>query len=67
MSTNGQLDRQRVIDALTIIRKEWDIASEGEPLEFVEGSVGFIIQDVVLAIGLSEDEQLAVLGQPIAI
>jgi hypothetical protein len=67
MATNGHLDRQKVIDALTIIRREWDVAAEGEPLEIIDASVGFILQDVVLAIGLSEDEQLAVLGQPVAV
>ncbi len=67
MSTNGHLDRQEVIDALTIIRKEWEVAAEGEPLEIIDASVGFILQDVVLAIGLSEDEQLTVLGHPVSV
>jgi hypothetical protein len=67
MSTNGHLDRQQAIEALTIIRHEWEVAADGEPLEIVNASVGFILQDVVQAIGLSEDEQLAVLGQPIAV
>jgi len=66
MSKNGQIDRQQVIEALKTIRQEWEEAAD-EPLEVVEGSVGFILQDVVQGIGLSEEESLAVLGQPVAV
>lgn len=65
MSSNGQLDKQSVIEALKKIRFEWDEAVDGELLENVNGSVGCLLLDVVQGIGLSEDEQLAILGHSI--
>lgn len=67
MSKNGQLDKHHVIEALKKIRCEWEEAADGEPLEDIKGHVGCLLLDVVQGIGLSEDEQLAVLGRIIPV
>jgi hypothetical protein len=45
------LDRDMAIDGLTHIRQEWEEASDGLPLEGVQGSIGFLLADVVNALG----------------
>jgi len=52
------IETQRVIDVLTTIRREWQEASNGEPLEAVYGSVGMLLDDVAqgLDINLREEQ-----------
>ena len=57
------LDRPAVIAALTALRAEWAEAAEGAPLDTVKGSIGYLFEDVMEALGLSELEKLEVYGQ----
>jgi len=56
------LDRDMAIDGLTHIRQEWEEASGGLPLEEVQGSIGFLLVDIVNALGLLPEEAAQVLG-----
>ena len=56
MKSNDVIKRHTVVEALLIIRKEWEEAAQGERLDFVEGSVGLLLQDVVRGIGLTPQE-----------
>ena len=40
--------------ALDNIRQEWEEAAEGQPLEEIYGSVGLLLNDISVAIGLEE-------------
>ena len=51
-----------VINSLANIRKEWESATEGESLVDVQSSVGLLLFDVVMALGLNRIEQEQVLG-----
>ena len=53
------INRQEIIQALANIRREWEEAADGEPLEFVEGSVGLLLDDVARAIGLDQEKPVA--------
>ena len=48
------LERQQVIAALDTIRKEWEEAANGQPLDEVYGSVGLLLNDISTAIGIEE-------------
>jgi hypothetical protein len=56
MFKNGQIDRKKVIDALTTLLLEWEEAADGEPLDQVYGSVGLLLDDIALSIGIELDE-----------
>ena len=57
MNENGKL-----VEALGRIRAEWEEAAEGEPLIAVEGSVGLILADLALGVGLNPEEMIRALG-----
>ena len=54
-----------VIQALANLRLEWEEAVEGERLSNVQANVGLLLTDVVVAIGLTTEEQYMVLGDDI--
>lgn len=52
-----------VVGSLARLREEWHEAVDGESLIDVQASVGLLLGDVVMLLGLSADEQVAVLGE----
>jgi hypothetical protein len=52
-----------VIGSLARLREEWEEAVDGESLIDVQTSFGLLLGDVVMLLGLSADEQVAVLGE----
>ena len=56
------MDRQQVIQALKTLREEWEEAADGRSLFEISGNVGMILDDVVRALNLDEEETLIVLG-----
>lgn len=52
----------RAVQRLATLRAEWQAACEGLSLLEVECSVGYMLNDVVIAIGLSTQDSEAVLG-----
>jgi len=61
--THPSISRSNVIDALARLRQEWEASIDGESLIDVQASVGLLLGDVVMMIGLSRDEQVTVLGE----
>jgi len=58
MWTREYVDQQEIIQALATLRQEWEEAADGKSLELVEGSVGLILDDVMHAIGLKQEDIL---------
>ena len=54
------------VDALAKIRKEWELTADGESLVDVEASVGLLLADIVVALGLPPVEIVQVLGAKLA-
>jgi hypothetical protein len=50
------------VAALANIRKEWELAAEGESLVKLQASVGLLLLDVAAKLGLTQEEQKSVLG-----
>ena len=59
--SNPVISRLDVIGSLARLREEWQEAVDGQSLIDVQGSVGLLLGDVVMLLGLSADEQSAVL------
>ncbi|MEM2111483.1 MAG: hypothetical protein QXX08_06360 [Candidatus Bathyarchaeia archaeon] len=57
------IDRLDVVGSLARLREEWQEAVDGESLIDVQASVWLLLGDVVMLLGLSADEQVAVLGK----
>lgn len=56
------ITRPQVINAISQICKEWQQAVENRTLLEVQGSVGLLLVDLVVAFGLTPNEQQTVLG-----
>ena len=56
------ITRHQIIDALAKVRQEWEQAASGDCLIDVKGSVGLLLADLVVAIGLEPSEQVEALG-----
>ncbi len=56
------LPRSFVVDALAGLRQEWQEAVDGNNLVDIRASVGLLLADVVMSIGLDTVEQLQVFG-----
>ena len=56
------IPRSKIIDALTRLRQEWEQAAEGDNLVELDGSVGLLLADLAVAIGLTSEEQVQALG-----
>ena len=54
--------KTRVVESLALLRKDWEVAAEGESLLNIEGSVGLILFDIVTRLELNVDEQRVLLG-----
>jgi len=61
--TKSGISRSDVVDSLAHLRQEWQESVDGESLIDVQASVGLLLGDVVMMLGLSSDEQVAVLGE----
>ena len=61
--SKSAIPRLDVIGSLAQLREEWQEAVDGESLIDVQASVGLLLGDVVMLLGLSADEQNAVLGE----
>ena len=60
--TKPGISRSDVVDSLALMRQEWQASIDGESLIDIQASVGLLPGDVVMILGLSSDEQVAVLG-----
>jgi hypothetical protein len=60
------IPRSSVIAALSSLRREWTLAVDGESLIEVETSVGLLLADLVTGLGLTQEEQVQVLGVDLA-
>jgi len=58
--------QNQLVDALAKIRQEWEQAAEGESLIHVDASVGLLLGDVVVALGLPPVETVQILGAELA-
>lgn len=56
-------ERQRTLENLSALRKEWEAGAEGKSLISVSGSVGLMLFDVTTLLGLTPEEQVLVLGE----
>ena len=56
------IDRDKAIDGLIRLRKEWQEAANGKLLAEVQGSIGFLLVDLIAAIGLFPEEAELILG-----
>ena len=61
-SVRSEISRPEVVDSLARFRQEWQASVDGQSLMDVQASVGLMLVDVVMLIGLSSNEQQAVLG-----
>ena len=59
MNENGN---HKIVKALAQIRQEWEDATDGQPLDAIDGSVGLILADVAQGVGLNQEEMLRALG-----
>jgi hypothetical protein len=60
------IDRDQVIDGFIHVREEWEDAIEGDNLVDARGSVGLLLLDLVIAIGLLPEEQVQALGHELS-
>lgn len=51
-----------IVNALTALRQEWQQAAEGASLLELDANIGFMLADLVTSLGLSDQEQVLVLG-----
>ena len=56
------IPRNQVITALARLRQEWELTANGESLVDIDASVGLLLTDVGMAIGLTPMEQIEVFG-----
>ena len=56
------IGQAEVIQALTVIRNQWEEAAQGDPLTQINGNVGYILFDVAVALGLRGDDLTTALG-----
>lgn len=60
--TVQDIPRVKVVEVLTKIRTDWELATDGDSLVDVQGSVGLILVDLVIGLALRPSEQVQVLG-----
>jgi hypothetical protein len=60
------IDRDQVIAGFLHVREEWEGAIEGDNLVDARASVGLLLLDLVLAIGLLPEEQVQALGHELS-
>ena len=60
------LDRDQAIAAIAHIRTEWEETFDGQDLVHVSGSVGLLLADLAIALGLTTVEMQQALGSQLA-
>jgi hypothetical protein len=55
-------EREALVEALAQFRQGWEAAVDSERLIDVQGNVGLILVDITEILGLTQDEQMTVLG-----
>jgi hypothetical protein len=60
------ISRQHAVAALTHLCQEWQQAANGISLVHVEASVGMLLADIAMSLGLTSIEQLQVFGADLA-
>ena len=55
-------DWMRVLENLSGLRQEWEVAAEGDSLIDVSASIGLLLFDFTTKLGLTPEEQPIVLG-----
>ena len=58
--------RLHLISAMKNLRQEWQEAANGSSLIVIHASVGLLLADVVMAVGLDTLDQIQVLGADLA-
>jgi len=61
-STTESITRPHMVNTIARIREEWEQAADGNSLVFANASVGMLLADLSMAIGLTIDEQVQALG-----
>lgn len=57
------IPRSKVVQAIMKIRHEWETAARGDSLVEANGSVGYLLADMAVGLGLSESELRLALGE----
>jgi hypothetical protein len=57
------LTRAQAVRAIRNIRREWETATRGTSLVETNGSVGYLLADFAVGLGLSSDELKLALGE----
>lgn len=60
--TFSTLSTEQVIEKLSDLRLEWEALNEGDTLIHINGSVGLLLYDLTVQLGMSQNEQVAILG-----
>ncbi len=60
------IERTHVVNALAGLRQDWQQVEAGESLLSVRASVGFLLADVAIALGLTGEEQQEAFGSELA-
>jgi hypothetical protein len=61
--THHPLTRAQIVGTISNIRREWETASLGNSLVETNGSVGYLLVDFAVGLGLSGDELKQALGE----
>lgn len=61
--TFSTLSREQVIEKLSALRLEWEAVNEGNTLIHITASVGLLLYDLTVQLGMSQGEQAAILGE----
>ena len=56
------ITRAQVVQAIMKIRHEWEDAARGDSLVEINGSVGYLLADIAVALGLTDSELKLALG-----
>ena len=59
---NYMLTRTQVVQAFMRIRHDWETAARGDSLLEVNGSVGYLLADLAVALGLTGNDLKLALG-----
>jgi hypothetical protein len=62
-SSIESITRPQMVNSLARIRVEWEQAADGNSLVQANASVGLLLADLSIAIGLTPDEQAQALGE----
>ena len=60
--TSSSLPLDVVVSAIAVVRREWELEANNESLISIRASVGLLLADIVIGLGLKQEEQQAALG-----